>query len=284
MRPKTYEQSLDDVAPVNPHELSEITDNIHRDYENFLPKVAALSNNLPKRVQDSPSWIATGNEAHVFMLDQEHVLKVLRNEHKASIGRKTVTAALASGVPNLEQVVATSVERGHIISRYAPGEGMLTLSKQKADQITDEHLSLLIQAAQKCEELELNFDPAPQNLMFDSNAGFTFIDIGRSSEYDTYRPLEAVAYMLNPLSPRYFIKKSDPGQLDSTYTEQLLKRLATVGKQELSDDELKMQLNRGVTKNIQNNRHEVTRREAARNAVLRYTKNLLRRQPVLADY
>jgi hypothetical protein len=171
-------------------------------YPKYQELIKTLKHNLPEDWNTAPNRLGSGRHAVAFSLNgtENLVARLLHSyrEHgadDAQIQQKAKVGARTRGIPHLEQIVATSVEDAAVVSERAPGLNILGLTSEALNEITDEQIIALIDAAVLAQENDIVFDPGTENLMYDPDHGFTVIDL--QLEDNGYVPLDSIAKMLN---------------------------------------------------------------------------------------
>lgn len=85
--------------------------------------------------------------------------------------------ARVADLPHVEKLVAASYTEGVTVSEIAPGKELSKLSLEEFNSITGEQIAELYDTLETAYERNVGFDSHGENLFYDSDAGFTVIDL-----------------------------------------------------------------------------------------------------------
>lgn len=162
---------------------SEILDH----YETFEPLVDKLKKDLENSSaqKDHPAFLGNGSNAKVYMVSKGAKKYAVRipngvKVNPAAVDMKVAGGILAKGVPHAEQVVAASYKDGVTICEVMPGKDMHHQTHEDVDAVTDDQLEGLVETATMLHEREVEIDPKPSNLFYDTKEGYGVIDFHSS--------------------------------------------------------------------------------------------------------
>lgn len=114
----------------------------------------------------------------------------------AEIDKHVEATLLVSDIDNMERVVAASYLDKITVSPLVEGRGLFHLGSLTLDQISEEQLAALYGSMKQAEERGVGFDFKGDNLLYDSDKGFTIIDLGTIDDMDQVGANEALAVLV----------------------------------------------------------------------------------------
>lgn len=110
----------------------------------------------------------------------------------------------ASGLKNVEKLVAVSFEEGDIITEKIPGKPIDALDLADARRMRPEHIKGLVDTMVSMAKKGLEYDWDPGNFLFDPKQGFGVIDFTATKPFEL-TPVEA----LRDLSQTFWLTSND---------------------------------------------------------------------------
>lgn len=153
-------------------------------YARFAPAVAELKAKLDPLDDRSQhdAFLGAGGNMRAFTIEVVGKRYVVREAIKgknslSSIDARMAAGVLTKGVPHLEQVVAASFDDREVIVEHAPGKTLNNLSLEELRNVSHEQVDDLVEATIAMHEHGATFDSKPGNILYDTEAGYTLIDL-----------------------------------------------------------------------------------------------------------
>lgn len=185
VRQTEYIDFLRKTGGQNNPQVQERADMIKR-YEEFAPKVGALMAELEDSWLSHPDFIGMGRTSAAFRLDHEgqsYALRIPTEQEEYGLDSEYVNPSVyAKGKDGMEQMVAVSYEDSVTISEFMPGKGMDEMTTEEVAKVPDEHMEGLAETIAAIHGSGLLIDSNSANVLYDSEAGFSFIDLSHKSQ------------------------------------------------------------------------------------------------------
>ncbi len=186
--------------PIPNHEA--IKARIYANYDSFNDVVAPVIEKYHGfgygKIEDD-AYVNKGQNRAVFLIaknDKEYVVKVpnVARGHDSEIADDEVEAnSRVWGMCGYEHIVAASPEN-IIISEYIKGSDMSDITPGDLRRITSEQVDQYVRTIIEGHVRNLNFDPKPGNVIYDTENGFSVIDFGTDYQSgDDYKASPALA-------------------------------------------------------------------------------------------